>query len=103
TSSFFDVFRLPPQLGRPFTEEEERTGAAVAVISHGLWLRRFGGDRSIVGRALATDAGPRTIVGVMPAAFQFPSQAVDVWIPPLAGTRPGRGAHMLWMVARLAD
>jgi putative ABC transport system permease protein len=103
TASFFDVFRLPPQLGRPFTEDEQRSGAAVAVISHALWMRRFAGDPAVVGRTLATDAGPRTVVGVMPPAFQFPSRLVDVWIPAPANERPNRGAHTRWMVARLAD
>src|SRR5262249_10790677 len=58
-------------------------GNGVAVISDGLWRRRFGADRSVVGRVINLDDEPRTIVGVMPAGFSMLFQSVDVWTPML--------------------
>ncbi len=71
SSSFFDVLGVPAMLGDPF-----HTGAADAnavVLSYRLWTTRFGSDRSIVGRQLLLNGTPRTVVAVMPAAFEWPS------------------------------
>ena len=68
--------RVSPAIGRWFTEAEGATGAAsVAVLSHGLWIRRFGGDRTIVGRSITLDGQPTEVIGVMPATFSFPDAA----------------------------
>ena len=78
---FFSVFGVEPALGRAFTEEENRPGQGrVAVISHGLWQRRFGADPSILGRAVALSGEPYTVVGVAPAGFRF-GTATDVYVP----------------------
>ena len=81
TPSLASVLRVSPAIGRWFTEAEGVTGAAtVAVLSHGLWMRRFGGDRGIVGRSITLDGEPTEVIGVMPAAFSFPDareRAVD--------------------------
>jgi putative ABC transport system permease protein len=75
------VFGLAPVAGRAFTEDEEKPGAApVAMISEGLWKRRFGGDRSLVGRVLTLNGVPTTVVGIAPAAFSLIGQA-DVYTP----------------------
>src|SRR5688500_1727165 len=72
TRSLFDVLRIPPALGRTFSPEEDRPGGPrVAVLSHGLWRRRFGGDSAIIGRTIVLDGTTRGIVGVMPAGFAF--------------------------------
>jgi putative ABC transport system permease protein len=75
TASYFQTFGVLPEIGRPFTPDENRNGQdAVAVISHGLWQRRFGGDPAILNRDIRLDARTYRIVGVMPAGFQAPTQ-----------------------------
>ena len=82
SADFFEVFGVGPQLGRFFLPEEERAGhAPVAVISHGLWQRRFGGDSSTVGKSVTLDGQSYTVVGVAPAGFQYPDKT-EAWIPP---------------------
>jgi putative ABC transport system permease protein len=90
SADFFSLLGVPPVLGRVLTEEDERGASLVALISHSLWQRRFGGAPDAIGRTLviAGDAnsskkGPRTvrIVGVMPPDFAMPSKATQVWEP----------------------
>ncbi len=81
TANLFEVLGKRPQLGRGFRPEEDRPGGpAVVLLSHGLWQRRFGGDPKIIGRKLTLDDLPYTVVGVMPAGFQFPEKAA-LWKP----------------------
>jgi putative ABC transport system permease protein len=68
----FGVLGVSPLLGRAFTADEDRDGAKVTVLSHGLWTRAFGRDQSIVGRAITLDRQPYTVVGIMPDRFEFP-------------------------------
>jgi putative ABC transport system permease protein len=83
SADLFDVFGVQPQQGRLFVPEDEQAGhAAVAVISHGLWQRRFGGDDEQVGKSITLDGKSYTVVGIAPAGFQYPDKT-DVWIPPL--------------------
>jgi len=80
TPSLASVLRVSPAIGRWFTEAEGVSGAtSVAVLSHGLWVRQFGGDRGIVGRSITLDGEPAEIIGVMPAAFSFPDTRSEVW------------------------
>jgi predicted permease len=80
TPSLAAVLRVPPALGRWFTENEGQTGAApVAVLSHGIWVRRFGTDRGIVGRSIPLDGVPTEVIGIMPASFSFPDARTDLW------------------------
>jgi putative ABC transport system permease protein len=80
TPSLASVLRVSPALGRWFTEAEGVTGApSVAVLSHGLWVRRFGSDRSIVGHSITLDGRPTTVIGVMPARFSFPDTRSEAW------------------------
>jgi len=77
--NFFQTFGVEPLLGRGFTEEDARSGAAdTVVLSYRLWMRRFGGDRSVVGRTYNSFEGGTTVIGVMPPDFKFPSYA-EVW------------------------
>ena len=71
TARFFDVFGVQPLLGRTFREADEVAGADVVVIGESLWRARFSADPAIVGRAFVFDGRPRTILGVVPADFQF--------------------------------
>jgi putative ABC transport system permease protein len=82
TPSLLSVLGATPALGRWFTESEGIPGApAVAVLTHGLWERRFGADPAIVGRTILIDGVPTTVVGVMPASFTFPRGPVELWQP----------------------
>jgi putative ABC transport system permease protein len=77
----FEIVGVDAATGRTFTPDEDRPGNDVALISHGLWQRRFGGDAAIVGRRLPINGEPRTIVGVMPAGFSVLDPTVEVWMP----------------------
>jgi len=88
SASVFPILGVPPAIGRTFFESDDRPGQDVVVLSHGLWQRRFGGDPSALGRTISLDRRPYTIVGVMPAAFQFPKRGpqingepAQVWTP----------------------
>jgi len=82
SSNILDVIGIRPILGRTFlAEEEKRGGPDVAMISAGLWKRRFGADPTIAGKTATLDAKLVTIVGVLPAGFEFPFADVDVWLP----------------------
>jgi putative ABC transport system permease protein len=81
SADFFRVLRATPALGRGFTLEEDRPGAAnVAVISNSLWVRRFDGDPSIIGKTISLSGEPYTVVGVMPPNFVCQPSA-DIWVP----------------------
>src|SRR5438093_9658357 len=105
TPNFFDVLGVHPIVGRPFTDQEDRAGARVVVISSGLWQRRYGGDRAIVGRRLRLNVAPYDVVGVMPRNFVFRDREHDYWIPtsftPQNAAR--RDSHYLNVVGRLAS
>ena len=81
TPSFFAAMRTPPSVGRSFTDEEARTEAGVAVISHSFWQRRFGGSDEAIGRTIRLDGAPVEVVGVMPAGYGFPETGLDLWTP----------------------
>jgi putative ABC transport system permease protein len=81
SDSFFNVLGVTPQLGRVFTDEESVPGkTGVVLLSDGLWRRQFGADSSVLGRSISVDGGRRTIVGVMPRSFDYPSD-VEFWVP----------------------
>lgn len=81
TASAFELARIPPRLGRPLIEADERAGAEpVVVIGHGVWQSRFDSDPEIVGKTLRLGASVHTIVGVMPDGFAFPVNH-GLWIP----------------------
>ena len=72
SANFLQILGVAPLTGRGFLPEEENLGSQVAMISETLWRRRFGGDPRIAGRTVRLAAAPYTIVGVLPAGFQFP-------------------------------
>lgn len=100
TPEFFQVVRPESVVGRVFAPTEEH--AAVVVLSHGLWQRKFGARPSALGQVLRLDSVPYTIIGVLPPSFQFPARDTDAWIPlqPSADERQ-MGAFWLETVARL--
>jgi predicted permease len=86
TANYFDVIGAPVAMGRPFTAAEAAAerGPTVAVISHGFWQRRLGGDPSIVGRPLTLNGQPYVVVGVLPAGIRsLPGYGVvpDIYLP----------------------
>ncbi|MFL5495908.1 MAG: ABC transporter permease [Gemmatimonadales bacterium] len=89
TANFFPLLGVTPELGRNFTPEEEGFhGPHVLLLSHRLWQRRYGGDRSIIGRTIQLDGIGYTVVGVLPPDFRLllPAEAflfvdAEVWVP----------------------
>jgi predicted permease len=86
TANYFDVIGVPVAIGRPFTADEAAAerGPTVAVISHGFWQRRLGGDASIVGRPLTLNGQPYVVAGVLPAGIRsLPGYGVvpDIYLP----------------------
>jgi predicted permease len=85
SQTFFPILGVNPILGRNFTPEEDRRGAnPTALISEGLWKRKFGRDPNVIGKRLIVDGQGRTIIGVIPASFQlhiFNFQTADVYEP----------------------
>ena len=100
---FFRVLGVNAQLGRVLTDDDEKPGENVVVLSHGLWTRRFGADRSLVGRQILLDGEKHTVVGIMPKSFVFPTRRDDFWRPARmdAATMARRGSHFLQVFARL--
>lgn len=81
SSELFEVLGVRAARGRAFEAGDDRPGAEpVAVLSHGLW-QEMGGDDSVIGRRVRLDGVPRTVVGVMPRGFWFPTPTVWVWLP----------------------
>jgi putative ABC transport system permease protein len=112
TAGFFDLLRVPAAIGRTFTDEETRraefnTAAApvgpdpVVVLSHGMWMQRFGGDAAAVGRTVFLERRPFRIVGVMPRGFAMPDAAVQLWIPWHIDSDNPRDQHYVGAVARI--
>src|SRR5881275_1338913 len=101
SKDFFATLGVRPALGREFlAEEDQMGGASVAILSHGYWTRRFGGDPGVVGRTIVLDGRPTTIVGVMPASFRWLSP-VDVWSTVGQVARSIGGGENLHFVGRL--
>jgi predicted permease len=82
TANMFSVLGAAPALGRTFLPDEDSPGALpVAVLDHGLWQRRFGGDPEMLGRTVTLNGVSHTVVGIMPQDFVFPFGGIDVWVP----------------------
>ncbi len=105
SSSFFSVLGVQPFLGRNFLPEEEELGKAhVVILSYGLWKRRYGADRMLVGRTIRIDGEDFTVVGVMPPEFrwQFWSGPRQLWVPVgYTQTDKGRDENSFLSFARL--
>lgn len=108
TANLLPLLGAEPLLGRNFTEAEEDPNAADTVLlSHRLWVSRFGADPDILGRVVRLESGPATVIGVMPADFRAMlnasatnDQGADLWIPNTYWV--GRDVHWLRTVARRA-
>jgi putative ABC transport system permease protein len=112
TPNLFRVLGVAPLLGRTLTDEDGQPHAPnVAVLGYGIWQRKFGGDRSIVGKTITLNGAPVTVVGVMPANFEWnvmsksgTGRPAEMWIPLPMPTGDAEGAahgRFLLVVARL--
>jgi len=104
TANLFSVLGVKPALGRDFRAEDDIPGSAhVAILSHGLWLQRFGGDPQIVGKEMHLNYEKYTVIGVMPRGFQFPDREAQLWVPAQFTKEQlaNHGNHFLNVVARL--
>jgi putative ABC transport system permease protein len=102
TTGFFSVLGVQPLLGRAFVPEDDKGWPqSVAIISHGLWKRRFGSDPAIVGKKVQMSSFPLTIIGVMPPGFEYPEQT-QVWVPSAVNLRDEPRDNRVWSgIARL--
>ncbi|MGH7555739.1 MAG: ABC transporter permease, partial [Longimicrobiales bacterium] len=103
SANYLAALGLEPALGRSFTVEEEAGAqATVAMISHDLWLSRYGGDPGVLAQTIVLDARPKAIVGVLPKGLRFP-RCCDVWIPITLADEDYqmRPAHFLRPIGRL--
>jgi putative ABC transport system permease protein len=79
---FFRLLGVAPAIGRGFLPDEDRPGSdGVVVLSDGLWRRRFGADRGIIGREIRIDGVPRQVIGVMPASLDYALYDEELWLP----------------------
>ena len=103
TADFFRALAVDPSEGRAFSSGEDELGHnQVVILSHRLWQRRFGADRAVLGKSVAVDGKPYTVIGVMDKSVEFPVPT-DLWIP-LALTpkeKTGRGAASLHVIGQL--
>jgi predicted permease len=93
SASLLPMLGVAPLIGRSFVAGEDRSDAArVIILSEALWQKRFGGDRSILGKTVLDDGVPTQVVGIMPSSFQFPTAHTEAWVPTrfdAAHTSPG--------------
>src|SRR5215212_6403850 len=103
STEFFNMLGAEPLLGRTIAPNEQGPkGERVLVISHGLWQRRFGGDKSVLGQKVSLDDEPFTIIGVMPPQFRFEEQ--QAWFPfPFDFSQAQRGGRSFPILARMAS
>ena len=100
TASFFPLLGVQPLRGRVIRADEDRPGGnRVAVLSYGLWQRRFGGDPGIVGKTIRLDRNPTLVIGIMPRRFDFP-KGTELWIP-LALNETQERARMMMRIVNI--
>jgi putative ABC transport system permease protein len=107
SATLFSMLGIRPELGRWILPEDDRYGAPrVAMLSDAFWRNRFGGDPQVLGKTIQLDGAPYQIAGVMPADFNFPYPATQMWVPlalPPADLAPdARGGKWLQMLGRIA-
>jgi predicted permease len=116
SAEFFEVLGTKPKMGRAFARDDEQGGGGPGgfkvIVSHDFWQKHFGGDANVLGRTVMLDRRQHTVIGVMPAGFQFPIQndAIDFYVTIAEdaanpdGSKPQtqqRGSHSLQAIARL--
>src|SRR5438876_2580251 len=95
TADFFPLLGVQPAVGRNFTQEEDTpNGPRAAILGHGLWQSRFGGDPDVLGKTITLDQQSYTVVGTLPARFQYPER-FQLWIPLSLGETGAGGMRLL--------
>jgi putative ABC transport system permease protein len=104
TEGFFSLFGVSAAQGRFFLPTDDQVGAGhTAVISHGMWQRRFGSDPALIGKTVALNGEAYTVVGIAPPSFNFPGRT-EIWIPAvIAEDKRERGTNYLKIIGRLKD
>jgi putative ABC transport system permease protein len=104
TGDFFRILGIQPLMGRQFyPEDEDVSRGYAAILSYGLWQRRFGSDPDIIGKMLTVEGLGMTIVGVLPRDFSYPLlKGTDLWVPRNLRVND-YGSHWLQVIARLKD
>jgi predicted permease len=106
THEFFETMGVVPFQGRAFSSADGQAGGErVVIVAHGLWMRRFGADASIIGRRIVLDGVAHEVIGVMPASFKHPADA-ELWMPlapvgELQAPFTARGSYWLTIIGRL--
>ncbi len=113
SAAVFAALGVKATIGRTLAAADEQQNAAVAVLSHGLWQRQFGGRPEVIGERITLDRQPYTIVGVMPASFEWPKRGpypngerADVWVPLVFNPFERQARGMFYnhsVIARLRD
>ncbi len=104
TANFFSILGVEPVIGRAFQPGDDKPGAPrVTVLTYGMWQRQFGGDKGIIGQSLTLNGDSYTVVGVLPASFQFALRAADLWRPyqPTEAQLTRRFMHGTNLIGRL--
>jgi len=104
SANFFSVLGVDPILGRTFQSGEDNpSGPNLVILTYGFWQRRFGGDSGVIGRALTINGQSFTVIGVLPANFQFALKSNDLWLPyqPAQNIMTARSMHGTNLIARL--
>jgi putative ABC transport system permease protein len=104
SASVFHTIGIAPALGRTFTDDEDRRGAKVAVLSDAAWRSHFAGDPGVPGRQIQLNGMTYDVIGVMPPDFAFPRRATAVFVPMSFTTRDRqRTAHSFYVIGRARD
>lgn len=106
SANFFTMLGVEPLVGRTFQPGEDKPGAErTAVLTYGLWQRMFGGDPTVIGQALTINGNSYTVIGVLPASFQFAFRPADLWLPyqPTEAQLTRRFMHGTNLIGRLAS
>lgn len=101
TANFFTLLGGEPSMGRTFTAEEAQQDAPVVVVSHGLWMRMFGGDRGVVGKSVQIDRRPYTVIGVTRPDFEPAFTSSQFWTPLRFGEVTALRATVVQTIGRL--
>ena len=103
SADFFRVIGVSPALGRTFTNEEDSpAGAPAVILGDGLWRRRFGSDIGIVGKTITLNGAAKTVVGIMPAGFEY-FGAQDVFVPMRVNPAKPNEGHNWTVIGRLNE
>jgi predicted permease len=105
SGNFFELLGTSPAVGRTLMPDDEARQSRVAILTYGLWQRRFGGDAAVLGTVVSLNGATYTIVGVLQPRFLFPFREAEIAVPLTLHSDPrrtDRGANFLRVVARLA-